>query len=355
MATRVCFVYPWATLGGVERVLLNRLLAFAQRGLDVQADIVFAQDAGGVEPLRRALLRHGLEPRIHVGLDLDRGPRYDLVSCIDCPQAIALCDRLGLRYVAECHTSYPEHRRYLSELPASCPLVVTPSRLFSDRIREQVTRAGGAEVVELRNFVPWDLRHDAPDLRLPAWTGRPILFFGRMDRLKDPLALLDALALLERRDPGRHVGVLCGPQTPDIDVGREIAQRGLAARTVVLPPVPFSSADRLLDMFCYARGLFVSPSTGESFALSAAEAICAGLPVVLSDLDEHRALVRGHEDAFTYPLGDATALAGRIEGVFARYDEARAATTSLREALSSRGFVDDWNALMQRLHGLDAR
>jgi glycosyltransferase involved in cell wall biosynthesis len=351
MPTKVCFVYPWATIGGVERVLLNRLLAFSKLDLDVQADLVFKQDAGGLKPLQKALGKHGLEPSIRVGLDLAKGPRYDFVSCIDCPEAIAVCDQHGLRYIAECHTSYAENRQYLKTLPASCRLIVTPSSLFSDHVRGEVTLAHGAEIVELRNFVPWDLGNDAPALQLPAWTGTPILFLGRMDRLKNPLAFLDALSLLERRSPGRFIGVFCGPQSIQLDIVREIQVRGLATRTVVLPPVPFAATAPLLDMFVRARGLFVSPSRGESFALSAAEALCAGLPVVLSDLPEHCALVAGHENLFTYPLDDSCALADRIEAIVSRYDDALSRIDALREPLSSRVFADDWKALIHRLLG----
>ena len=43
MQTRVCFIYPWATFGGVERVLLNRVLAFKHYLPEISVDIYFIQ------------------------------------------------------------------------------------------------------------------------------------------------------------------------------------------------------------------------------------------------------------------------------------------------------------------------
>lgn len=48
MKIRVCFIYPWATFGGVERVLLNRALAFKRHLPEIMVDFYFLRDAGGL-------------------------------------------------------------------------------------------------------------------------------------------------------------------------------------------------------------------------------------------------------------------------------------------------------------------
>lgn len=350
MASKVCFVYPWATFGGVERVLLNRLTAFATAALDLDVELVFLHDAGGLPALRDYIHRHGLSAgvRIDPGFSPAAGD-HDLVFCIDAPQAIDTCHRRQVPYVVECHTSYADNRLYLRSLPASCRAVLTPSALFSERIRNELPPTHAPRVSELRNFVPWEHGRSADVPRFPAWTRRPLLFFGRMDDLKNPLALLDAFQRIETERPGEFMLVFCGPASGELDLLHEIQQRGLNAHVVVLPAVPFASAAALFDMLAAARGVFVSPSRGESFGLSAAEALGAGVPVVLSDLAEHRFLVRGHEDHFTYPQGQPAALAEKALRVLDDYESAVQAACVLRERFSTAIFLDDWQMLMQRL------
>lgn len=350
MSFKFCFVYPWATLGGVERVLLNRLIAFNDADLPIEVDLMFLHDSGGAEPLRYALKKMGFGARVIVAPDFTPEVAYDLVFCIDCPQAFELCERRNFRFLAECHTSYIDNRKYLRTLPANCEIVVTPSKLFSDRVRNELGELDAVEVVELRNFVPWDIRCDLNAFYLPGWVGKPILFFGRMDMHKDPIALLDAFSSLDREHPGRFICILCGPSSAEIDIAEEIRMRNLISKVVLLPPVPFNSAGVLLDMVKRKGGVFVSPSKGESFGLSAAEAICTGLPVILSDIEEHRLLVQGYEDRFTYQLGKIKSLAERITDAFDNYEPASEAVLEIRERISSKGFIEDWNVLLGKLN-----
>jgi glycosyltransferase involved in cell wall biosynthesis len=350
MGLRVCFIYPWATFGGVERVLLNRLQALRSAGIPLSVDIFFFHDAGGLQALQDHIDRHGLQARVQVQADGGLQGEHDLVFCIDAPQAVGICHQRGIPYVVECHTAYAENRRYLRDLPATCRAVLTPSALFSQRIRGEVPPHLAASVSELRNGVPREAAaRDWGAARFPAWGRRPLLYFGRLDHFKNPLALLDAFLLIEAQRPGLCIPVFCGPASAEIDMPAEIRRRGLARCSVVLPAVPFSSAGMLFGMLAGAQGLFVSPSQGESFGLSAAEAISAGVPVVLSDIEAHRFLVQGHEDRFTYLSGQTPDLARQVLAVLDNYGAALHGVTQLCERLSTAGFLQDWQALMHRL------
>lgn len=350
MSFKLCFVYPWATLGGVERVLLNRLVAFNGVRPLIEVDLMFLHDSGGAEPLRHSLKKWGVNARVIVAPDFAPETAYDLVFCIDCPQAFELCERRNFRFLVECHTSYIYNRKYLQNLPASCEIVVTPSSLFSDRIKGELCISSTLEVVELSNFVPWDVIHDRGSQHPPGWVGIPILFFGRMDTHKDPLALLDAFCIIERMRPGIFFCILCGPQSAEIDILKEVRMRSLISKVLVLPPLPFSATNSLLEMVKRSGGVFISPSKGESFGLSAAEAICAGLPVILSDIEEHCALVQGHESKFIYQLGSKHSLSEKIINVFDNYLVSSNAVLEIRERLSSRAFLENWNALLMKLN-----
>ncbi len=349
MVSRVCFVYPWATLGGVERVFLNRLLAFHQAAPHLHADLLFLRDSGGAEPLRSALMRQGIDARVLVSPDFSEDAVYDLVFCVDCPQVFAMCELRGFRYVAECHTSYLENRKYLRQLPAACERIVVPSTLFGERLRAELSERAARNIVTLRNFIPWDMERVREDFRRPGWVRTPLLFFGRMDRHKNPLMLLDALALLERRGDHRFFALLCGPQSPEIDMQKAIDRRDLQAQVIVVPPVPFSATDEWLRLVRDSGGIYVSPSRGESFGLAAAEAICVGMPVLLSDIAEHRFLVDGFGDDFVFTLDSVSALAEKIVRIKDGYQEFSAHMERARDRFSSSAFMEDWRTMLDGL------
>ncbi|CBL44276.1 Glycosyl transferase, group 1 [gamma proteobacterium HdN1] len=348
MNTSVCFVYPWATFGGCERILLNRVMAFKEHLPDLRVDFLFLSDGGGLKDFQAALKAYQLTEVARTVTALDGS--YDLVSLIDCPQFLDEIAGRQQKYIVECHTAYTNNRKYLAQLRTSETIIVTPSQHFSAQIRREFSLSG-ERVRELRNFVPWDLPSATQfqRIQLPEWGARPILFFGRMDHLKDPIALLDAFCLLNKQHRDEYLLLLCGPQTTEIDISQALSARKLLDSTVVLPPIPFPSAQALLQAVANRGGLFVSPSQGESFGLSAAEAICTPLPVVLSDIEAHQALVAPYQAQFTYPQGNPKALAERIHHLARHQEASHAALLTLRQQFSAESFMYDWQSLLKHL------
>lgn len=350
MNTKICFAYPWATFGGCERVFINRAMAFKKYLPGVQVDFFFLSDAGGLKSFSAALEKYNLEGVASVVHSLDSS--YDLLSLVDCPQLFWMLSSANQRYIVECHTGYDENRQYLSTLPSECRAVAAPSARFRELLSKEFPTVQ-APILELANFVPWDIdEYQADkDIFLPEWTRRPILFFGRMDKLKDPISLLDAFEMIERRRKGEFMLLLCGPKSIEIDIEREIANRGLSGISVLLPPIPFHAASTLLDSVRRAGGVFVSPSRGESFGLSAAEAISSLLPSALSNIDAHLDLLSDFGDLYTFPIGDENALAGRIEYVFDNHSGTQDVLRKLRSNFSAERFVRDWECLLNEALG----
>lgn len=139
--------------------------------------------------------------------------------------------------------------------------------------------------------------------------------------------------------------VLCGPGSPEIAIEEELRRRGIRRAAVMLPAVGFPAARRLLLAMADAGGIFVSPSRSESFGLSAAEAISCGLPVVLSDIEPHRALVDDNP-FFLYPQGEHERLAERIAWLADHSAKAKDVLAPLRNNLAARAFIEDWQALL---------
>lgn len=345
METNVCFVYPWATFGGVERVLLNRAQAFQAFNEKVKIDLLFLHDAGGIAPLKRAIQKYKLENHLEIVTSLlERN--YDLISLIDCPQAISICEKHNLPYMMECHTSYTENRTYLSQMSSECKAICLPSQYFKSTIADELPKSA-KNVTVLRNFVPWDIDDKSMDDKLyaPAWTRKPILFLGRMDSLKNPLELLNAFQIIKKQEPSEYMLVFCGPMSTEIDMHKEIQARKLQRDVVILPPLPFSSCRALLMSIGSLNGIFVSTSKAESFGLSAAEAICCGLPVVLSDIPPHSELVN-HDPRFLYKFGNPNSLAQTLIESFQNTNHLKETVNTFRQNLSAHAFIEDWQNLL---------
>lgn len=348
MKTKICFAYPWATFGGCERIFINRAMAFKVYSPGVQIDFFFISDGGGLGNFIAAIERYGLQDIASVVTSLNSA--YDIVSLVDCPQLFPEFDFSSQRIIVECHTGYAESRRYLSDLPRGCQVVATPSLRFSELIRNENPLLP-ASITELTNFVPWDIQGNSfcENIILPKWRRRPILFFGRMDKLKNPVFLLEAFQVLEKKRPNEFMLIFCGPKSTEVDIDGEILKRRLGGVTVTLPPVPFHSALSLMDSVRRAGGVFVSPSQEESFGLSAAESISSLLPPVLSDIGAHLDLVGDASDLFTFRLGDVNSLANRIEHLVDKRSGVENILRRLRGKFSAESFMRDWETLLNKL------
>jgi phosphatidylinositol alpha-mannosyltransferase len=148
----------------------------------------------------------------------------------------------------------------------------------------------GIDVEEYRRARPWPT------------SGRTILFVGRHEERKGLAVLLEAMRHL---DPATTLWVAGeGPQTAVL----RAATRG-DPRIQWLGAIGEGEKLRRLrsaDVFC-------APSIyGESFGVVLLEALAAGAPVVASDLDGYRNVVRPGIDGLLAPPGDAAALAGSL-------------------------------------------
>ena len=76
----------------------------------------------------------------------------------------------------------------------------------------------------------------------------------------------------------------------------------------VLGPV----TDAELEGLYRAADVFALPSTKEGFGLAVLEALAAGLPAVVSDLDVFRTFLADGESALMAPVGDPAALADAL-------------------------------------------
>lgn len=347
MRTRCLFLYRWAGIGGVERVLLNRAAALHDAAEPVEMDIHFYEDAGGLGDFARSIRRAGLGDWVRL-IDRPEVARYDAVFAFDTPAALGEPGLDRSRLVIECHTAHQQGRRYLARLGSDVAAIVGPSAAFVEALARELPHLSG-KMRLLRNFVRLqpEQPHETSRLELPAWTWRPLLGIGRLDALKNPAGILAGLQILV--GAGHAFGaLLVGPRSPEFDLVAEVRARNLAGRVVWLPPLGFDRIGPLLRTVRRAGGLYVSCSRAESFGLAAAEAASVGIPTLLSDLPAHRALVQD-DPRLLFPAHDAAALARCVIGAAADHARLSGHCAALASELSPEGFVRDWKELLDSI------
>ena len=209
--------------------------------------------------------------------------------------------------VATVHTAIPRSRILL----VTYPVVRTGMEKINGRIAVSeaarttlVEHIGGDAVVIPNGVATRRYRKAEP---LPGWPGPggAIGFLGRLDEPRKGLSvLLKAFEILGQQRPGLRL-LVAGP-TADADEVLHRVPAGLRDRVVLLGQVSEEDKVRVLhsvDVFC-------SPNTGgESFGIVTAEAMAAGVPIVASDIDAFRQVLRGGEAGELFVTGDAADLA----------------------------------------------
>ncbi|HWG01782.1 MAG TPA: glycosyltransferase family 4 protein [Trebonia sp.] len=208
--------------------------------------------------------------------------------------------------VATVHTSMPRSRVLLTAQPflRSALEKINGRIAVSEAARTTLVEHLGDDAVLIPNGVA--TRRYRSGIPLDGWpgVGGAIGFLGRMDEPRKGLAvLLKAFETLAPERPGLRL-LIAGPG--DADEARHRLPAEIRDRAVFLGEVSEEDKVRVLhsvDVFC-------SPNTGgESFGIVTAEAMAAGVPIVASDIEAFRGVLRGGTAGELFPVGDPAALA----------------------------------------------
>jgi len=142
-----------------------------------------------------------------------------------------------------------------------------------------------------------------PDAERPV----ELLSVGRLDPEKAPEMLLEALALLEKRTPGRYRLTIVGDGQLEKQLRAEAARFGEAVRFCGHVP----NGPELFELY-RARDIFVHVARTEGLPQVLTEAQAAGLPIVATDVGGVRAGLGGGSEALLVPPNDPEALAAAI-------------------------------------------
>jgi phosphatidylinositol alpha-mannosyltransferase len=241
--------------------------------------------------------------------------------------------------VATVHSSMPRSRA----LHAAVPLIRSAMEKINGRIavseaaRTMLVEHMGGDAVLIPNGVA-TRRYQGPVEPLPGWPGEggAIGFLGRMDEPRKGLpVLLEAFEILGAERPGLRL-LIAGPGDE-----AEVLDRvppALRDRVVLLGQISDEDKVRMLhsvDVFC-------APNTGgESFGIVLAEAMAAGAPIVASDLDSFRRVLRGGRAGELFSNGDPADLARAARLLLD--DPGRRAVLSAAAAAAVSGY--DWSVV----------
>jgi len=147
-------------------------------------------------------------------------------------------------------------------------------------------------------------------------SGAPaVLWVGHLDENKDPLTVLDGVALATREWPGLQLWC-CFGIAPLMDAVRAkiAADDRLRGRVHLLGRVPHERVETLMR----AADLFVLGSHREGSSFSTIEALATGLTPVVTDIPSLRALTGEGRVGELWPCDDSNALSKALCAVAAR-------------------------------------
>jgi glycosyltransferase involved in cell wall biosynthesis len=143
-----------------------------------------------------------------------------------------------------------------------------------------------------------------------SWDGAiALVSVGRLDPEKNPLLLIELMALLEAHEPGRWRLTIVGDGALRGELERAVADRGLGA--VVELAGELRSGPELWAAYRSAHA-FVHVSLTEGIPQVLYEAAAAGLPVVATAVGGVPAALRDGELGLLVPPRDADALAAAL-------------------------------------------
>lgn len=198
------------------------------------------------------------------------------------------------------------HRLFTRRMVQGARRVIATSAMEKEELSGLVEAERLVVRVNRFDFESYQRLPDSLALRMRfqlAATERLVLFVGRISPVKNLEALIQAFALADVSDA--HL-LLVGPQLEPDYVARlrsQIEQLQLAARITLAGPL--YDADKLAALA--TADLFVLPSVSESFGNAAAEAVAAGVPVLLTKTCGIAALIDGRAGYAVEPTPEALA------------------------------------------------
>jgi D-inositol-3-phosphate glycosyltransferase len=150
-----------------------------------------------------------------------------------------------------------------------------------------------------------------------------LLYVGRIEKVKGLMNVIEALPLLKDKNlpllEKIKLIVIGGGKKEEFAENKEVSrikrymeQNGLENKVVFLGSIDQSH----LRKYYSAADALVVPSLYESFGLVTVEALACGTPVVVSQIDKMKSIVKDGKNGFSFCPGDPVSLSQSLENVF---------------------------------------
>jgi len=138
----------------------------------------------------------------------------------------------------------------------------------------------------------------------PSLQGYNIIYVGALKPKKGISKLIEAFAEVAKVIPeARLILVGDGPLRPAIE--KRIRELVLENKVLITGFIPNSQIPKILEK----ASVFVLPSYGEGLSNALLQAMAAGLPCIVSDIEENREIIQHGVNGLLFPVGDSKALA----------------------------------------------
>jgi glycosyltransferase involved in cell wall biosynthesis len=267
--------------------------------------------------------------------------QYDFVFNIDTPQVLRRTLRASNMFI-ECHTPTFKNRQYLRTLPKNIRGILVPSHAFKSILEGEFQHLPPTFV--LPNPVTEDFFEIPFSVKDRIYSATPLAYLARVDdELKN---FSEAASIFELFANDKNIMfAVVGRGAEDVNLLCNLENKKIMSKTFLRHQIDFDAAPAFVRMIKNHQGIFISSSRAESFGLSAAEFMSAGVPVLLSDIAPHRELVNEDEN-FMYPLGDIYAAKDKIIRILNQWDRASKIMESYGQKFNGVSFITAWQEFL---------
>jgi glycosyltransferase involved in cell wall biosynthesis len=165
-----------------------------------------------------------------------------------------------------------------------------------------------------------------------------------LDELKNIAEALEIFVSLSGRQDVMYI--IIGQGAREQALIASLREKSLLGSTLLRNEIAFHQASSLAVLVRRHQGIFLSPSKGESFGLSAAEFIASGVPALLSNIPAHRELVNGDE-RFLYELGSISTAKEKLLALWKDWDAMSKVISSCGAKFTGDAFYTAWTGFLK--------